>query len=102
MWNPKKTTISKKVWKERETKWTEDNVAGFPEAKGWRRSKRVQEIAEAEWIQTIAKEEQGIVTRAHDISDAEIEVYIANEDTAAVVSPETVQGFVGSDDPKEE
>ena len=63
--------IKEGVKLKREAKWAEDNVAGLPKGRGWRRSRRIQDQAAADTTPAIVTTAQANVEEANDASETE-------------------------------
>ena len=82
--------IREEVKSKRKAKWAEDNVAGLPEGRGWRRSRRIQDQAAADTTPAIVATAQANVEAADDASETETDNG-GNDDGGLAVSPKVVE-----------
>ena len=79
-----------KIKSKREAKWAEDNVAGLPKGRGWRRSRRIEDQAAVQTTPAIVATAQANVEEDNDASETETDNG-GNDDGGLAVSPKVVE-----------
>ena len=85
--------IKKEVKLKREAKWAEDNVAGLPKGRGWRRSRRIQDQAATNTTPATVTTAQVNVEEANDTPETKTDNG-SDDDRGLTVSPKVVKGLM--------